>query len=186
MKQFFLLAVIATAMHAQTPSVAPQAAPAAPAIDDLETTNNRWDCSLPGGNFTVAVGSFISTSIHQFVVPMPTSTASPAPLPTRVHEVNIATNGSLSVRFYYVEVATAGSGLNVAKTALDAVNAVGTEAANRTGTLKTWQMVQKDYPHATHAHTVEFRVDSLEQLNRLYGSVKRSWINGKGALFSIR
>jgi hypothetical protein len=45
--------------------------------------------------------------------------------------------------------------------------------------------VQKDYPLSTHAHTVEYRLETLDDLNRLYGSVKRSWLTGKGARFTI-
>ncbi len=155
-------------------------------IVDEENTTGRWDCSLPGGNFTISLGKILGTSIHQYVVPTPTTTASPVPLPTRVHEVNIATDGALVVRFYFVESATDASMLNVTQTALARVNQVANEAANRAGTVKPWQMVQKDYPMSTHAHTVEFRVETLDDLHRLYGSVKRSWITGKGAAFSVR
>jgi hypothetical protein len=161
------------------------ATPAAGKISDVETKDGRWDCSLPGGNFTVALGHIHAVSIHQYVVSTPTPTASPVPLPTRVHEANLAMNGGMQVRFYFVESATEASALNVTKTALERANQLANEAASRTGTMKVWQMVQKDYPVATHANSVEFRVNSLADLTRLYGSLKRSWITGKGAQFSI-
>jgi hypothetical protein len=154
-------------------------------ISDIETNDGRWDCSLPGGNYCVSIGKIISTSIHEFLVQVPSTTASPIPLPTRVVEANITTDGNQIVRFYFVESATDVSATTVTKTALERINQVANEAANRTGTLKPWQMVQKDYPLATHAHTTEFRVSSRADLNRLYGSAKRSWITGKGARFSI-
>jgi hypothetical protein len=181
--------MIATASvsMAQTPVPSTQQ-PAQPqsAITDNVTNDGRWDCSLPGGNYTLALSKIVSTSIHTYLVPTPTTTAAPAPLPTRVQEVNVTTEGSVRVRFYYVESATDASAFNVTKTALERVTQVANEAANRAGALKPWQMVQKDYPQTTHLGTVEFRVASQEELNRLYGSLKRSWITGKGAQFSVK
>ncbi len=154
-------------------------------VSDEETKDGWWDCTLPGGNFCVGLGKISSVSIHEYAIPMPTQLPGAVPLPSRVYEVNVGTDTALVARFYFVEAATEASALNVTKTALERVNQVANEAANRTGTLKLWQMVQKDYPQTTHAHTVEFRLESREDLNRLYGSVKRAWLTGRGARFSI-
>ena len=173
-----------------------QAAPAAPTapaanannkgrVADEETKDHWWDCSLPGGNYCISIGKITSVSMHQYIVKTPTQTASAAALPTRVYEVNIATDVALVTRFYYIESATDGGSLSTVKTGLDRLNQVADQAAERTGTAKYWQMVQKDYPLSTHAHTVEYRLESMDDLNRLYGSVKRSWLTGRGARFTI-
>ncbi|MBP7948010.1 MAG: hypothetical protein KA004_00040 [Verrucomicrobiales bacterium] len=154
-------------------------------IRDVQTTDHWWDCTLPGGNFCISIGKISSVSIHEYAVPVPTQTPGAVPLPSRVFEVNIGTDTALVARFYYVEAATEASALNVTKTAIERINQVANEAASRTGTLKLWQMVQKDYPNTTHAHTVEYRLESRDDLNRLYGSVKRAWLTGKGARFTI-
>jgi hypothetical protein len=171
-----------------------QAAPAAPAapassskdrVKDEETKDHWWDCSLPGGNYCLSIGKITSVSMHQYIVKTPTQAASATPLPTRVYEVNIATDTAMVTRFYYIETATDGGSLSTVKTGLDRLGEVANQAAERTGTAKYWQMVQKDYPLSTHAHTIEYRVESMDDLNRLYGSVKRSWLTGRGARFAI-
>jgi hypothetical protein len=170
-----------------------QGAPAAPAANtakdsrfkDEETKDHWWDCSLPGGNYCISIGKITSVSMHQYIVKTPTQAGSAVPLPTRVYEVNIATDAAMVTRFYYIESATDGGTLSTVKTGLDRLTEVANQAADRTGTAKYWQMVQKDYPLSTHAHTIEYRLESMDDLNRLYGSVKRSWLTGRGARFAI-
>jgi hypothetical protein len=154
-------------------------------ITDEETKNLLWDCTLPGGNYTVAIGKITSVSTHQYVVKTPTQTATAAPLPTRVYEVNIATDSAMVTRFYYIETAVDGGALSTVKTGFDRVTQVADQAADRTGAVKFWQMVQKDYPLSTHAHTIEYRLESMDDLNRLFASVKRAWTTSKGVRFAI-
>jgi hypothetical protein len=199
MKTLFRASLLATSLltsllltaSAQTPAA--PAAPAAPGgskansgrVSDEETKDHWWDCSLPGGNYTVSIGKITSVSMHQYIVKTPTQAATALPMPTRVYEVNIATDTAMVTRFYYMETATDGGALSTVKTGLDRLNEAGNQAADRTGTAKYWQLVQKDYPLSTHAHTIEFRLESLDDLNRLFGSVKRCWMVGRGARFSI-
>ena len=194
MKRLLLLLSIASLLSlgltwfAQAQAPAQPAAAPAPASDrvkDEETKNGWWDCTLPGGNYTIALGKITSVSIHEYVVKSPTQTPGAVPLPARVWEVNIATDAAVVPRFYYVEAAVDGGQASIVKTGLDRLNDVANKAAERTGSVKFWQMVQKDYPLSTHAHTIEFRLESREDLGRLFGSVKRAWQTGRGAKFTI-
>jgi hypothetical protein len=170
---------------AQSPPPAPAANKGSGKVSDEETKDHWWDCTLPGGNYCISIGKITSVSMHQYIVKTPTQAATAMPLPTRVYEVNIATDVALVTRFYYIESATDGGTLSTVKTGLDRLGEVANQAADRTGTAKYWQMVQKDYPLSTHAHTIEYRLESMDDLNRLYGSVKRSWLTGRGAKFTI-
>lgn len=154
-------------------------------VKDEETKDHWWDCTLPGGNFTVHVGKITSVSMHQYIVKSPAQSANAAPLPSRVYEVNVATDTAQVTRFYYIESAVDGGQSNIVKTGIDRLNDVANRVADKTGSAKFWQLVQKDYPQTTHAHTVEFRLDSKDDLDRLFGSVKRSWMVGRGARFTI-
>ena len=58
-------------------------------------------------------------------------------------------------------------------------------AAERTGTDKVWKKVQKDYPIATHAHTVEYRLQSRDDLAAIHASVKAAWMTGRGRSIRI-
>jgi len=39
--------------------------------------------------------------------------------------------------------------------------------------------VTKTYPTTTHAHTIEYRLESREALERLFNNVTRAWSNGR-------
>lgn len=167
-----LLAVIATAVG-QNP--APQNPPSNnQRVSDAENRLNFWDCTVPGGNFTIALGKICSVSIHEFNV-----------IGGRVTEVNVDTEGSVCARFYFMEPMKIGSALSATEVVKDRLTDVLDTAADRTGTDKAWRKVQKDYPIATHAHTVEYRLQNKEDLSAIHGSVKSAWMTGKGRTIKI-
>lgn len=187
---FILLVIIAshptTSAQAQNvPGSTSTPAAKKDGVKDEETKDPWWDCTLPGGNFTVHIGKITSVSMHQYIVKAPTQSAGATPLPSRVYEVNVATDTAQVTRFYYIESAVDGGQSNIVKTGIDRLNDVAGRLADKTGSAKFWHLVQKDYPQTTHAHTVEFRLDSKEDLDRLFGSVKRCWMVGRGARFTI-
>jgi hypothetical protein len=73
-----------------------------------------------------------------------------------------------------------GSALSAADVVKDRVTEVADTVAERTGTEKVWRKVQKDYPIATHAHTVEYRLQSKEDVQQIHASVKGAWMSGRG------
>lgn len=163
---FLLIALWPGLTVAQTPA---PAAPAAPGVTDTEAQNNFWDCTLPGGSYTVALNKISVVSLHEFNL-----------TGGRVTEFNIVTEGAGMARFYYMEAALPGSGSAAAEAAKTRLTELANTAADRTGTEKVWQKVLKDYPLATHAHTIEFRLQSKADLIALHASAKRAWMTGRG------
>jgi hypothetical protein len=136
-------------------------------------TSPIWKCTLPGGTYEVALRSISAVSSHEYLIDGG----------VRVTEVNIATNGSLLARFYYLEPNT-----NIAPTApgaavIDRAQSLVTDAASRTG-VDVWQKVIKSYPTSTHAHTVEYRLSSKESLQALFSSAEQAFLTGKPGAFS--
>ena len=163
---FLLFLACARLASAQTP------APAS-SLTDAEAQNSFWDCTLPGGNYTVLLNKISVVSLHEFNLPG-----------GRVTELNIVTEGDALARFYFMEAALPGGGTAAAEVAKTRLTELAETAADRTGTDKTWQKVQKDYPLATHAHTIEFRLQTKADLTALHASAKRAWMTGKGRTIS--
>jgi hypothetical protein len=56
--------------------------------------------------------------------------------------------------------------------------------AARAGT-KVHQMVNKT-SDSVRAHSVEFQLQTVQEIDALYGSLKATWITGKGRVFTIK
>ncbi len=134
-----------------------------------------WEAALPGGVYTVRLGSISTVSISEYIS---NST-------TRVYEVNVVASGSSLARFYYLEPVTDKSPLNVGQVVIDRVQQVAEEAGSRTGLSDVYKKVVKDYPNTTHEHTIEFRLASLEELQSLHNSARKAFLTGRGARFTI-
>lgn len=102
-----------------------------------------------------------------------------------VHEVVIdMLGGQALTRIYFLEPVTKEMDNGVAKV-VDRGMELVERAADRVGT-KAQDKVQKNYPQTTHAHTVELRVKSLQDLDVLYASIKDAWVTGKGRVITIK
>lgn len=153
--------------QAATPSASPTPATVSAGL---------WKCQLPGGTYEVALRSIISVSSHEYVIDNA----------ARVTEVNVDTSGSLVVRFYYLEPNTPTSlpgGLGAST--IEKAQALLTEAGSRTGATDAWQKVVKSYPTTTHAHTIEYRLSSKDQLTALFTSVETAFRLGKPAVYTV-
>lgn len=62
---------------------------------------------------------------------------------------------------------------------------VADRVAGVTGAERVWRGVIKDYPTSTHAHTVEYRIHSLEVLGKLLDSAVASLESGRGERFRL-
>ena len=126
-----------------------------------------WHCELPGGTYTVLLSSVASVSSHEYVV----SAAA------RVTELTVATNSAVVARFYYIEPMVAKSPIGFGQSLIDKAQEKIQEGAQRTGMEEVWQKVVKDYPTTTHAHTVEYRLESVDQIKKLQKSLEDAWRN---------
>jgi hypothetical protein len=148
-------------------AAAAAAAASSPATSPYPSRTPMWRCDLPGGTYEVAIRNIISVSTHDYVVDGV----------ARVTEVNIETAGTTEVRFYYLEPITPSSPIGAGQSAIDKVQELATEAASHLnpGEEPPWEKVVKSYPATTHAHTVEYRLDTKEDLESLFNSAEQAF-----------
>lgn len=117
--------------------------------------------------YVVKLSAIASASLHEYVVGGT----------VKVTEVTIGTLGSTQARFYHLQPVTETSSGGVAGLT-NVLTQRGQQMAERvasvTGADPIWRGVIKDYPTTTHAHTVEYRVDSTEKLKALLKSVLKA------------
>lgn len=182
-----LLLAISPALHAQNkaprnqPQPVSQPTPAAnpsatPAATPAPTNIALWRCSLPGGTYSVAVRSIVSVSQHEFAVAGGTA---------RVTEVNIDTVGNTVARFYYIEPMAPSSPVGLGQSTISKIQDIVNDAGSRvTGGDEPWKKVVKDYPTSTHAHTVEYRLDSKEQVAAVFTSAEAAFRLQKNSTYT--
>jgi hypothetical protein len=166
-----LLLIASARLEAQAPATPPTATPT--------TTGNNvafpmWRCSLPGGNYSVALRSVVSVSTHEYLVDGV----------ARVTEVNIDTTGSILARFYYIEPATPNAPLGIGQATLEKTQQLLNEATERTG-QDVWKKVVKNYPTTTHARTVEYRLTNRDQINTIFSSAEEAFRLNKNTTLKV-
>ncbi|HEX4083268.1 MAG TPA: hypothetical protein VHY22_00045 [Chthoniobacteraceae bacterium] len=140
------------------------------------TRTPMWRCDLPGGSYEVAIHFIISVSTHEYLVDGA----------ARVTELNIETPGSTEVRFYYLEPNTPSSPIGIGQSTLDKAQELAEEAAGRVSpSERPWEKVVKNYPTTTHAHTVEYRLDTKDQVEQLFNSVEQAFRLGQNTQITI-
>lgn len=132
-----------------------------------------WEATVPGGSFLVALSSIRNVSLHQYLVDGS----------VKVHEVVVATDSSTIARFYFGEVMSSTSGI---ASLTERAKGVASTVSSRIAGTDVTKMVQKNYPASTHAHTVEYRIEYLDDLMKLHSSVRNAWYNSAGTKFTIR
>jgi hypothetical protein len=137
---------------------------------DDDGTEGFWEAQTPGGTFVVRVNDITSVSKHTYIVDAA----------ARVYELTVGTRGEVVGRFYYIEPVTSDSPLAIGKIALDRLQNLGEVVAERTDTEEVWTEVVKNYPTTTHAKTSEYRLDSVEALQKIYSHVYKVWALQKG------
>lgn len=170
-----------TLLPGQTP------APAAPAATDKKddktedkTEPNRfWQASVGGGHYMVAIERISSISRHKYLLDGAVI----------VDEVTVDALGQSLARFYFltpVSDAVTGNAIgNAASRIVDRGRDIVDRAAGEAGT-DLQNMVVKKFPETTHAHTIEYRVQSAQELGALYSSVRTAWETGRGRSFRIK
>lgn len=135
-----------------------------------------WRAELPGGSFVVARGAISAISTQQYILDGA----------ARVTEVNISIIGPFQPRFYYLEPlpAAGASALPGGPAAAVAQDRVQDAVSRVVPGDPIWAKVVKNYPTTTHAGTIEFRLETQEQLDALYASVERTWTTGRAETFT--
>ena len=109
----------------------------------------------------------------------------------KVVELNIVTNGPALLRIYHSRALKAGELNSALGKAAGASGVPGSSivqsplppgvekmADRASGTLDTItkDTVLKEYPYATHAHTIEFRISSRKELLELHDELRKHWL----------
>ena len=144
-------------------------------VNDDENRKRRWECSLPGGEYSVNLGAITSVSKHSYVLDGT----------LLVTEATVETTGTALARFYYIEPITKDTTFNALARIQKRAEQLRNRGQSRTGT-KADEMAQKSYPTTTHARTIEFRIMNEVELNALYRSLYQAWTSGKGRTFRIQ
>ncbi|MEI6351988.1 MAG: hypothetical protein WCP06_12890 [Verrucomicrobiota bacterium] len=61
-----------------------------------------------------------------------------------------------------------------------------TPAPGRTPEWRSWKKVVKTYPGSTHAHTIEFRLDSKDQLQKIFNSADQALRDFKDTALTVQ
>lgn len=123
-----------------------------------------WICNTPGGSYEVALRAIVSVSTCEYVVDGI----------AHVTEVNVDTQGNMAVRFYFIEPVSVNTPGGLGQSAVDKAQEIAQQLADQSG-QDVWQKVIKNYPASTHAHTIEYRVDSKDDLMKIYTSAEQAF-----------
>jgi hypothetical protein len=146
-------------------------------IKELESPghNRFWQGNINGDEIMVAVDRIGSISRATYVL-------NGAVI---VHEVVIDTLGGQSLtKIYCFTPITDGMAANGLTKVVDRARDLVDNQAARAGT-KVHQMVNKT-SDSVRAHSVEFQLQTVQEIDALYGSLKATWITGKGRVFTIK
>ena len=171
MKRFFL-SVLALFVCAAAPLSAQSKKGAAfPSTDDYNQSQ-FWIGNFPEGQYVVQLSRIVAAAQHKYILDNT----------CMVYEVTLITLGNTPTKFYYLETLGQNSGINAIRNVTDRAKELGAGAVNRAtgGSIDPDPPVAKAYPNT---NTVEFRVATLEQLNKMYASLLKAWQDGKGRTF---
>lgn len=171
MKRFFFSA-LAVCVCAASPLYAQSKTGAAiPSADDYNQSQ-FWIGNFSEGQYVVHLSRIVAVAQHKYILDNA----------CMVYEVTLITMGNTPTKFYYLEALGQGSGINAIKNVTNRAKELGSGAVNRVtgGEINPDTTVVKQYPNT---NTVEFRVATLEQLNKMYASLLKAWQDGKGRTF---
>ena len=150
---------------AQTSSPTPSATP--------ESYRPLWVAKMPAGNYIVDLNKVTSISKHSYIVDGT----------MRVTDVTIGTEGSELARFYYLEPNTPQPANGLGQSTVNLLKDKAKDASERVEGTPIWTQVVKNYPTTTHARTIEYRLDSMESLNKLFQNIEDHFRRGSGGTF---
>ena len=148
-------------------------------VTDQQQRDRFWEANVGGGQFMVALGHITAISRHQYILDGS----------LYVDEVTVDTNGQAPARFYFITPVTdqmRGSGIGAAAGRMVDRGKQLVERGSQIAGTRVHDMVQKKFPHTTHAKQIEFRVMDSGALGQLYSSVRTAWRTGRGRVFTAK
>ncbi len=137
------------------------------AKDEPPARIQTWRAKFPNGEYAVALHAITSVSTHEYVVDGV----------ARVYELTIDTHGSATARIYCIDALASTPG-GIGEATVANVREKLNEVRERLDTAGVTNAVAKNYPATTHARTIEYRVDSREQVDKLFKSAYTAWTRG--------
>lgn len=168
---FLLLLPLAAVAQIGRPASSPS-----PAAPPDRATQPMWRATLPGGTYTVALRTVTSVSTHEYIVDGI----------ARVTEMTVDTTGSVIGRFYYLEPLVPNAVGGATQETIQHLQSAIAEASSLAGQEEVWKKVIKNYPTTTHAHTVEYRLDSLDDVNKLFASAEKAFRQNTDTNFTLK
>jgi hypothetical protein len=170
--QLLILAVsLSLGLTASAQAPAPAPAPAANAAGGEQDSNPRfWQARFASGHYLVKLDRISSASKHEYV----------SDGVARVFEVTIGTDTAVVARFYYLEPVGKDTPIAAGSAILNRVQGLAQDVGSRASPSMAKLNVVKNYPASTHAHTVEYVVQSAATLESLYSSLMAAINTGKG------
>ncbi|MFU8893290.1 MAG: hypothetical protein ACNA8L_06640 [Luteolibacter sp.] len=164
--------ILATSAPAQTPQQ-----PGVPndTVTDTVSRNPFWQASVGGGHYMVRLDRIASISRHRYLLDGAVI----------VDEVTVDTAGQALARFYHLAPITDAVGNDSVARIAGRGREILEQAAGRANS-DIQNMVVKKYPDTTHARTIEYRVETAEQLTALYDSLRTAWESGRGREMTIQ
>lgn len=138
---------------------------------DTDTNTRFWQASfLNGSHYLVKLDRISSASKHQYV----------GDGVARVTEVTIGTDSEVVARFYFLEPVGKDTPISAGQVLINRGQDIAQQVGNRVSPSAAQLQVVKNYPASTHAHTVEFVVQSAATLDSLYSSLMGAINTGRG------
>jgi hypothetical protein len=156
------------------PPAAPQPGEENAGVTDTAARNPFWQATVGGGHYMVRIDRIASISRHRYLLDGAVI----------VDEVTVDSSGQALARFYHLSPVTDAVGNASVGRIADRGRELLDQAAGRAGT-DVQNMVIKKYPETTHAKTIEFRVETPEQLTALYKSLQTALETGRGRELNV-
>lgn len=145
--------------------------PSTSATDEVDSNPQFWQASFGnGGHYLVKLGAIISASKHEYI----------SDAAARVVEVTIGTSSEVVARFYFFEPVLRDTPIAAGQMLLNRAEEVKNQVATRVAPSAGKLQVVKNYPTSTHAHTVEYALQTEAALGSLYNSLMAAIHTGRG------
>ncbi len=95
----------------------------------------------------------------------------------QIYEVTVDTIGNNTIRFYCLSSDRTNSMLDRVSSTRSMIDKHTDKASN---------FPSKKYPEATHSHNVEFQLETVEQINKIYESLTNTWFTDVSVVLHLQ
>ena len=155
---------------AQTTAPTTTTDPSATASADQSSNPAFWQAKFANGHYLVKLARISCASKHEYI----------SDGAAHVVEVTIGTDNAVVARFYFLEPVGKDTPIAAGNVIINRAQGLTQDLASRASPTLGKLNVVKNYPTSTHAHTVEYVVQSADTLDSLYTSLMAAINTGTG------